>query len=161
MLLQVSLMKWRVVTTITDVILFSRITLMSEDGIDRDQLIKELLDESFALRVKAEYLSQYVETKISELVKTKRELDSIKNDDEVGRLRAGIETANQQRNELQAKLDSLMRDHEHLEEVHVQMTGQRDRLRERMAKVDAAPEYRLAKRLKQLLGPIFKGDAIQ
>ncbi|NBT69275.1 MAG: hypothetical protein EBT78_16115, partial [Betaproteobacteria bacterium] len=82
-------MKWRVVTTITDVILFSRITLMSEDGIDRDQLIKELMDESFALRVKAEYLSQYVETKISELVKTKRELDSIKNDDEVGRLRAG------------------------------------------------------------------------
>ena len=50
------------------------------DGVDRDQLIKELLAESFALRVKSEYLSQYVETKVSELVKTKRELDSIKND---------------------------------------------------------------------------------
>lgn len=142
----------------SDAILFSRITLMSDDGVDRDQLIKELLAESFALRVKSEYLSQYVETKITELVKTKRELDSIKNNDEIGQLRAGIETANQQRNELQAKLDSLIRDHEHLEEVHVQMTGQRDRLRERMAQVDASPEYRLAKRLKRLLGSIYKDD---
>ena len=131
------------------------------DGVDRDQLIKELLAESFALRTKSEHLSQYVETKIAELVKTKRELDSIKNDDEIGRLRAGIETANQQRNELQAKLDALVGEHEHLEEVHVQMTGQRDRLRERMAQVDASPEYRLAKRLKRIFGLIFKDDATQ
>ena len=128
------------------------------DGVDRDQLIKELLAESFALRTKSEHLSQYVETKIAELVKTKRELDSIKNDDEIGQLRAGIETANQQRNELQAKLDALVSEHEHLEEVHVQMTGQRDRLRERMAQVDASPEYRLAKRLKRIFGAIFKDD---
>jgi len=126
------------------------------DGVDRDQLIKELLAESFALRTKSEHLSQYVETKIAELVKTKRELDSIKNDDEIGQLRAGIETANQQRNELQAKLDALVGEHEHLEEVHVQMTGQRDRLRERMAQVDASPEYRLAKRLKRIFGAIFQ-----
>ena len=128
------------------------------DGVDRDQLIKELLAESFALRTKSEHLSQYVETKIAELVKTKHELDSIKNDDEIGQLRAGIETANQQRNELQAKLDALIGEHEHLEEVHVQMTGQRDRLRERMAQVDASPEYRLAKRLKRIFGAIFKDD---
>ena len=126
------------------------------DGVDRDQLIKELLAESFALRTKTEHLSQYVETKIAELIKTKRELDSIKNDDEIGLLRAGIETANQQRNELQAKLDALIGEHEHLEEVHVQMTGQRDRLRERMAQVDASPEYRLAKRLKRIFGLILK-----
>ena len=131
------------------------------DGVDQDQLIKELLAESFALRVKSEYLSQYVETKVSELVKTKRELDSIKNDEEIGRLRAGIETANQQRNELQAKLDSLISDHEHLEAVHVQMTNQRDRLRERMAQVDASPEYRLAKRLKRIFGLILKDDTTQ
>ena len=131
---------------------------MSDDGVDRDQLIKELLAESFALRTKSEHLSQYVETKIAELVKTKRELDSIKNGDEIGQLRAGIETANQQRNELQAKLDALIGEHEHLEEVHVQMTGQRDRLRERMAQVDASPEYRLAKRLKRIFGAIFKDD---
>jgi predicted nucleic acid-binding Zn-ribbon protein len=128
------------------------------DGVDRDQLIKELLAESFALRTKSEHLSQYVETKIAELVKTKRELDSIKNDDEIGRLRAGIETANQQRNALQAKLDALVGEHEHLEEVHVQMTGQRDRLRERMAEIDASPEYRLAKRLKRIFGLILKDD---
>ena len=131
---------------------------MSDDGVNRDQLIKELLAESFALRTKSEHLSQYVETKIAELVKTKRELDSIKNDDEIGQLRAGIETANQQRNELQAKLDALIGEHEHLEEVHVQMTGQRDRLRERRAQVDASPEYRLAKRLKRIFGAIFKDD---
>ena len=131
------------------------------DGVDRDQLIKELLAESFALRTKSEHLSQYVETKIAELVKTKRELDSIKNVDEIGQLRAGIETANQQRNELQAKLDSLIGDHEHLEEVHVQMTNQRDRLRERMAQVDASPEYRLAKRLKRIFGHILKDDTTQ
>ena len=131
------------------------------DGVDQDQLIKELLAESFALRVKSEYLSQYVETKVSELVKTKRELDSIKNDEEIGRLRAGIETANQQRNELQAKLDSLISDHEHLEEIHVQMTSQRDRLRERMAQVDASPEYRLAKRLKRIFGLILNDDTTQ
>ena len=150
-----------VVTTVSDAILFSRIMLMSDDGVNRDQLIKELLAESFALRTKSEHLSQYVETKIAELVKTKRELDSIKNDDEIGQLRAGIETANQQRNELQAKLDALIGEHEHLEEVHVQMTSQRDRLRERMAQVDASPEYRLAKRLKRVLGLILKDDTTQ
>ena len=129
---------------------------MSDDGVDRDQLIKELLAESFALRTKSEHLSQYVETKIAELVKTKRELDSIKNNDELGQLRAGIETATQQRNDVQARLDALIGEHEHLEEVHVQMTGQRDRLRERMAQVDASPEYRLAKRLKRIFGAVFK-----
>ena len=35
------------------------------DGVDRDQLIKELLAESFALSTKSEHLSQYVETKIA------------------------------------------------------------------------------------------------
>ena len=129
------------------------------DEVDRDQLIKELLAESFALRTKSEHLSQYVETKIAELVKTKRERDSIKNGDEIGQLRAGIETANQQRNGLQAKLDALVGEHEHLEEVHVQMTSQRDRLRERMAQVDASPEYRLAKRLKRIFGLMLKDDS--
>jgi hypothetical protein len=43
----------------------------------------------------------------------------------------------------------------------VQMTSQRDRLRERMAQVDASPEYRLAKRLKRIFGLIFKDDATQ
>ena len=41
---------------------------------DRDELIKELLAESFGLRTRAEQLSQYVESRVSELVKTKKSL---------------------------------------------------------------------------------------
>ena len=75
---------------------------------------------------------------------------------EIRRLRAGIETANQQRNELEAKLDSLISEHEALGEANLQMTSQRDRLRNRMAHVDASPEYRLAKRLRRIFGVILK-----
>ena len=139
------------------------------DGVDRDQLIKELLAESFALRTKSEHLSQYVETRIADLVKTRNELSIIKGESEleirrlkseseleIRRLRAGIETANQQRNELQDKLDSLIREHEALGEANLQMTSQRDRLRDRMAQVDSSPEYRLAKRLRRILGVVLK-----
>jgi len=153
---------------------------MSDAEIDQEQLIKELIAESFALRTKSEHLSQYVETKIADLVKTRSELGTIKSESEleirrlkseseleirrlkseseleIRRLRAGIETANQQRNELEAKLDSLISEHEALGEANLQMTSQRDRLRNRMAQVDASPEYRLAKRLRRILGLILK-----
>ena len=164
---------------------------MADAEIDQEQLIKELIAESFALRTKSEHLSQYVETKIADLVKTRSELGTIKSESEleirrlkseseleirrlkseseleikrlkseseleIKRLRAGIETANQQRNELEAKLDSLISEHEALGEANLQMTSQRDRLRNRMAQVDASPEYRLAKRLRRILGLILK-----
>ena len=153
---------------------------MSDAEIDQEQLIKELIAESFALRTKSEHLSQYVETKIADLVKTRSELGTIKSESEleirrlkseseleirrlkseseleIRRLRAGIETANQQRNELQDKLDSLLSEHEALGETNLQMTSQRDRLRDRMAQVDSSPEYRLAKRLRRILGVILK-----
>jgi len=193
---------------------------MSDAEIDQEQLIKELIAESFALRTKSEHLSQYVETKIADLVKTRSELSTIRGESgrlksesereierlksesereigqlksesereierlksesereigqlksesereigqlkseserEIRRLRAGIETANQQRNELQDKLDSLISEHEALGEANLQMTSQRDRLRNRMAQVDASPEYRLAKRLRRILGVILK-----
>ncbi len=131
---------------------------MSDAEIDQEQLIKELIAESFALRTKSEHLSQYVETKIADLVKTRSELGTIKSESEleIRRLRAGIETANQQRNELQDKLDSLLSEHEALGEANLQMTSQRDRLRDRMAQVDSSPEYRLAKRLRRILGVILK-----
>jgi len=153
---------------------------MSDAEIDQEQLIKELIAESFALRTKSEHLSQYVETKIADLVKTRSELSTIKGESEleirrlkseseleirrlkseseleIRRLRAGIETANQQRNELEAKLDSLISEHEALGEANLQMTSQRDRLRNRMAQVDASPEYRLAKRLRRILRLILK-----
>ena len=153
---------------------------MSDAEIDQEQLIKELIAESFALRTKSEHLSQYVETRIADLVKTRSELSTIKGESEreigqlksesereigrlkseseleIRRLRAGIETANQQRNELQDKLDSLLSEHEALGEANLQMTSQRDRLRDRMAQVDSSPEYRLAKRLRRILGVVLK-----
>jgi len=158
---------------------------MSDAGIDQEQLIKELIAESFALRTKSEHLSQYVETKIADLVKTRSELSTIKGESEleirrlkskseleirrlkseseleIRRLRAGIETANQQRNELEAKLDSLISEHEALGEANLQMTSQRDRLRNRMAQVDTSPEYRLAKRLRRIFGVILKDAPTQ
>jgi len=158
---------------------------MSDAGIDQEQLIKELIAESFALRTKSEHLSQYVETRIADLVKTRSELSTIKGESEleirrlkskseleirrlkseseleIRRLRAGIETANQQRNELEAKLDSLISEHEALGEANLQMTSQRDRLRNRMAQVDASPEYRLAKRLRRIFGVILKDAPTQ
>ena len=142
---------------------------MSDAEVDQEQLIKELIAESFALRTKSEHLSQYVETRIADLVKTRSELSTIKGESEreigrlksesereIGRLRAGIETANRQRNELQDKLDSLISEHEALGEANLQMTSQRDRLRDRMAQVDSSPEYRLAKRLRRILGVVLK-----
>ena len=147
---------------------------MSDAEIDQEQLIKELIAESFALRTKSEHLSQYVETRIADLVKTRNELSIIKGESEleirrlkseseleIRRLRAGIETANQQRNELQDKLDSLIREHEALGEANLQMTSQRDRLRDRMAQVDSSPEYRLAKRLRRIFGVILKDAPTQ
>ena len=147
---------------------------MSDAEVDQEQLIKELIAESFALRTKSEHLSQYVETRIADLVKTRSELSTIKGESEleirrlkseseleIRRLRAGIETANQQRNELQDKLDSLISEHEALGEANLQMTSQRDRLRDRMAQVDSSPEYRLAKRLRRIFGVILKDAPTQ
>jgi chromosome segregation ATPase len=125
---------------------------------DRDELIKELLAESFGLRTRAEQLSQYVESRASELVKTKKSLADHENGevvkrltDELQALRQGLEEVTRQRNELQSRLDSLIKEHDQLSTSHVAMTDQRDRLRERMATVEASREYRLAQRLLRLL----------
>ena len=50
---------------------------MPDGADDRDALIKDLIDESFGLRTKAEQLSQYVESKVAELVKTQMELEAL------------------------------------------------------------------------------------
>ena len=138
---------------------------MSEGADDRDELIKQLLAESFGLRTKAEQLSQYVETKVAELVKTKRQLQAVLDDatrkqleEELALLRSGIEEATKQRNEMQGRLDSLLAEHEQLGVAHTQMTDQRDRLRTRMAEVEASSEYRLAQRLVRWFPFIPKGN---
>jgi uncharacterized protein (DUF3084 family) len=138
---------------------------MSNGADDRDELIKQLLAESFGLRTKAEQLSQYVETKVAELVKTKRELSNVLNEsvrkqleEDVVRLRSGIEEATKQRNELQGQLDALLAEHEQLGVAHTQMTDQRDRLRTRMAEIEASGEYRLAQRLVRWFPFIARGN---
>ena len=138
---------------------------MSEGADDRDELIKQLLAESFGLRTKAEQLSQYVETKVAELVKTKRQLQAVLDDatrkqleEELALLRSGIEEATKQRNEMQGRLDSLLAEHEQLGVAHTQMTDQRDRLRTRMAEVEASSEYRLAQRLVRWFPFSAKGN---
>lgn len=125
---------------------------------DRDELIKELLAESFGLRTRAEQLSQYVESRVAELVKTKKTLADHESGevvkrltDELQALRQGLEEVTRQRNELQSRLDALIKEHDQLGTSHVAMTDQRDRLRERMAAVEASREYRLAQRLLRLL----------
>ena len=130
---------------------------------DRDELIKELLAESFGLRTRAEQLSQYVESRVAELVKTKKTLADHENgevmrrlNEELTSLRQGLEEVTRQRNELQSRIDSLIKEHDQLGSSHVAMTDQRDRLRERMAAVEASREYRLGQRLIRFF-PFLKG----
>lgn len=137
---------------------------MSGDD-DRDELIKELLAESFGLRTRAEQLSQYVESRVAELVKTKKSLDDMESGEthrrlteELAQLRSGLEETTRQRNELQSRLDALLKEHGELSESHVAMTAQRDRLRERMADVESSREYRLSLRLAKWLPFLAKGD---
>lgn len=125
---------------------------------NRDTLIKELLAESFGLRTKAEQLSQYVETRVAELVKARKALGSHESGEahrrlteEIAALRAGLEDVTRQRNELQSRLDELLASHERLAETLTAASDQRDRLRARLAEVEGSREFRLARRLAALL----------
>ncbi len=108
---------------------------------DRDDLIKELFTEAHGLRMKNEQISQYVEAKIAELVKTRLELLQT---------RGGFEELVEQRNKLQGQLDALTSEHGQLIEIHSGMTGQRDRLRTRIAAVEASRSYRIGRRLSRI-----------
>jgi len=108
---------------------------------DRDDLIRELFTEAHGLRMKNEQISQYVETKIAELVKIRRELLQT---------RGGFEELVEQRNKLQGQLDALTSEHGQLIEMHSGMTDQRDRLRTRIAAVEASRSYRIGQRLSRI-----------
>jgi len=125
---------------------------------DRDQLIRELLAESFGLRTKAEQLSQYVEARVAELVKVRKTLGELeggethrKLSEEIATLRAGLEDAARLRNELQAKLDELLTSHERLAGTLEVTAHQRDRLRARLAEMEGSREFRLARRLAAVI----------
>lgn len=113
---------------------------MTSSPDDRDELIKELLAEARGLRMKNELISQYIESKISELVKTHRELMQV---------RGGIEEVVEQRNSLQAKLTSLTGEHDQLLQMQAAMTDQRDRLRIRVAEIETSKSYRIGQRLSR------------
>lgn len=117
---------------------------------ERDELIRELLAESFGLRTKAEHLSQYVESKVAELVKLRKHLAEVEAGeerrrlvDELGLVRTALEDALRRRNEAESRLDALLSAHEELATAHQGMTEQRDRLRERMCELERSREYRL------------------
>ena len=98
---------------------------------DRDDLIKELFTEAHGLRMKNEQISQYVETKIAELVKTRRELLQT---------RGGLEELVEQRNKLQGQLDVATTENGQLNAMNANMTGQRDRLRIRIVALEEQVE---------------------
>lgn len=113
---------------------------MTSSPDDRDELIKELFAEAHGLRMKNEQISQYTESKIAELVKTRRELLQV---------RGGIEEVVEQRNALQGQLSALTGEHEQLLQMQEVMTDQRDRLRIRMAEIEASRSYRIGQRLSR------------
>lgn len=114
---------------------------MTSSPDDRDELIKELFAEAHGLRMKNEQISQYAESKIAELVKTRRELLQV---------RGGIEQVVEQRNALQGQLSALTGEHEQLLQMQEVMTDQRDRLRIRIAEIEASRSYRIGQRLSRL-----------
>ncbi|MFM9138697.1 MAG: hypothetical protein ACKOQZ_11360 [Actinomycetota bacterium] len=131
---------------------------MPDGADDRDALIKDLIDESFGLRTKAEQLSQYVESKVAELVKTQMALEALEDgskldelNSELASLRHGLEEAMRTRNELRSRLEVLSKEHEELAVTLSGMTDQRDRLRTRMAAIETSRDYRFAQRISRLL----------
>lgn len=107
---------------------------------DRDELIKELFTEAQGLRMKNERISQYTESKIAELVKTRRELLQV---------RGGIEEVVEQRNALQGQLSAITSEYDQLLAMQVVMADQRDRLRTRIAEIEASRSYRIGQRLSR------------
>ncbi len=153
---------------------------MTSSTDDRDELIKELFAEAQGLRMKNEQISQYTESKIAELVKTRRELmqvrggieevveqrnalqgqlgaltsehdELVKTRRELMQVRGGIEEVVEQRNALQGQLGALTSEHDQLLQVQVVMTDQRDRLRVRIAEIEASRSYRIGQRFSRLV----------
>lgn len=115
---------------------------MTSSPDDREELIKELFAEAYGLRMKNEYISQYTESKVAELVKTRKELLQV---------RGGIEEAVKQRNSLQGQLNDLTGEHDQLLQMQGVMTEQRDRLRNRIAEIEASRSYRFGQRLSRFV----------
>jgi hypothetical protein len=131
---------------------------VSTESDERDELIKELLAESFGLRTKAEQLSQYVESRVTELVQIKKSLhqhesgeERIRLTQEIATLRAGLEDLNSVRNKLDSENRRLTTENSQLLSSNLELSAQRDRLRNRSAELERSRAFRLSLRINQWL----------
>lgn len=132
---------------------------------DRDELIKELLAESFGLRTKAEQLSQYVESRVAELVRLKKVLQVHESGDEIqrltseiGYLRSALEELNEQCRKSDNDLHEMAVDFDQLKSSHLELTAQRNRLRDRVSEFESTRSFRIAQRLDRILRAFSNND---
>jgi chromosome segregation ATPase len=136
---------------------------ISEDG--HDELIKELLAESFGLRTKAEHLSQYVESRVAELVKLKKVLHKHESGEElqalqseISQLRSALEELNALRNRSDRDLREMVESFDQLNSAHLELTAQRNRLRNRVAEIESTRTFRIAQRLDRIIRAISRNN---
>ena len=136
---------------------------ISED--DRDELIKGLLAESFGLRTKAEHLSQYVESRVAELVKLKKALHKHESGEElqalqseISQLRSALEELNSLRNRSDWDLREMVASFDQLNSAHLELTAQRNRLRNRVAEIESTRTFRIAQRLDRIVRAISRSN---
>ena len=132
---------------------------------NRDELIKELLAESFGLRTKAEHLSQYVESRVAELVKLKKVLQKHESGEqlqalqgEISQLRSALEELNALRNRSDRDLREMVEGFDQLNSDHLELTAQRNRLRNRVAEIESTRTFRIAQRLDRIIRAISRNN---
>jgi DNA repair exonuclease SbcCD ATPase subunit len=125
---------------------------------NREDLIKDLLAESFGLRTKAEHLSQYVESRVAELVRLKKVLQKHESGEEIQRLtseisqlRSALEELNALRSKSDKDLQEMVENFDQLNSAHLEMTTQRNRLRSRVVEIESTRAFRIAQRLDRFL----------
>lgn len=131
---------------------------MSTGDDNREDLIKDLLAESFGLRTKAEHLSQYVESRVAELVRLKKVLQKHESGEEIQRLtseisqlRSALEELNALRSKSDKDLQEMVENFDQLNSAHLEMTTQRNRLRSRVVEIESTRAFRIAQRLDRFL----------
>ena len=131
---------------------------MSIGDDNRDELIKELLAESFGLRTKAEHLSQYVESRVAELVRLKKVLQKHESGEviqrltsEISQLRSALEELNALRSKSDKDLQEMVANFDQLNSAHLELATQRNRLRNRVAEIESTRAFRIAQRLDRFL----------
>ncbi len=136
---------------------------VSIDEDDRDSLIKDLLAESFGLRTKAEQLSQYVESRVAELVKLKKVLHKHESGEElqalqseISQLRSALEELNAMRNKSDRDLLEMVEGFNQLNSAYLELTAQRNRLRIRVAEIESTRTFRIAQRLDRIIRAVSR-----